>query len=670
MAKMSIKASLLTALVAASSCVTAAPPPPPHRTADIVFRNGNIYTVDKQFKKVSSLAVKDGYITDTGSDSHVQKWIGATTKVVDLQGKMVMPGFVDAHMHVVSGGEFLLKCNLNYQPLSIEGVLTHVQGCIDTEAAGDDVWLEVVNMDWPGLVAQSGPVNKLNLDQLNTNRPIMLRSADYHTVLANSRALEMSNINADTPDPANGVVERLPGSREPSGVLNDDASRLIAGPLRPTLPESIVAGKAALKLLREEGITTFQDAAANPSHNAIFNGIKAEDALSARVYLDYRIATPDTLGAVDGIVQDAITQIATMNDPSPLGPAPAVKWQAIKAFIDGVITYPTLTAAMLDPYWLPQEDPNAPWAPNGTFIVEPYWEPAFLNKALEQLFLAGIDAQLHTDGDLAVKVALDAAVDFKQKYPKKKFKLGLAHDEVTLASDWPRFAQLGVDAIMSYQWAQLSSFYLPDTFKTLADYRLDNLQAHPQIENAGRPIVYGSDWPIDPLDEFLALKVAVTRSGDPENPNSPASFGPLFDGPFPGAGEIGLTREQAIRSITVNSAKFLRADDKIGSLQKGKLADLIILEKNFMEVPEEEVGRNRVLVTVVGGEVVFIADDAANFVQLGGITAKFPNHYEDPLNKRLAARTIGGFAGKKLSPEGQKAAQLFRKRGEYLHHKH
>jgi len=670
---MSIRSTLLAALVVTSSSwvTTAVPQPPPpgppgDKVADIVFRNGSIYLVDNGFRKVSALAVKDGIIEAVGPDPSMGRLIGNTTKVVDLKGRMVMPGLVDAHMHVMSSGEFLLKCNLNYQPLPIEGVLAHVQSCIDAEAASDDAWLEVVNMDWPGLVAASGPVTKLHLDQLTTNRPVMIRSSDYHTVLANSRALTISNITADTPDPSNGVVGRMPGSQEPSGVLNDDASRLLAGPPRPTLPDSILAAKAALKLLREEGITTFQDAAANPTHNAIFNAIKAEDALSARVYLDYRIATPETLEQVTTIAEDAITQISAMNDPSPLGPKPAVKWQAIKAFIDGVITYPTLTAAMVDPYWLPQgEGPNATWAPNGTFIVQPYWEPVFLNKALELFFLAGVDAQLHTDGDLAVKVALDAAAAFKQKYPNKSFKLGLAHDEVTFASDWPRFAQLGVDAIMSYQWAQLSSFYIPDTFKTLADYRLDNLQAHPQIENAGRPVIYGSDWPIDPLDEFLALKVAVTRSGDPQNPNSPASFGAPFDGPFPGADQGGLTREQAIRSITINSAKFLRADAKIGSLQKGKLADLIILEKNFFEVPDAELGRNRVLATVVGGEAVFIADDAANFVSLGGLTAKFPNHDEGGL--ALAKRTVGGFAGKELSAEEKEAVAKLRRRGQCVH---
>ena len=138
--------------------------------------------------------------------------------------------------------------------------------------------------------------------------------------------------------------------------------------------------------------------------------------------------------------------------------------------------------------------------------------------------------------------------------------------------------------------------------------------------------------------------------------------------PFPSRAEGGLTREQAIRSITINSARFLRADDKIGSIARNKLADLIILEKNFFEVPDEELGRNRVLMTVVGGTPVFIADDATDFVTIPtGLTAKFPNHLQEPVNKRLAARSVGGFAGKGLSKDGKAAAAKLRKRGVCAH---
>ncbi|KAM7205414.1 Amidohydrolase family domain containing protein [Naviculisporaceae sp. PSN 640] len=665
--------TLLAAVASVSPAVNAAttpraPPPPPtpglgSEPADIVFHNGSIYTVQESFRKVSALAVKDGVIRWLGgSDScSLARYIGSKTKVVDLQGHMMMPGLVDAHMHVLEGGKFLLTCNLNYQTLSKQEIFAHVQGCLDSDGLGPDDWMEVVNMDFPGMVGKSGLVTKADLDQgLNTTRPVFLRSADYHTVWANSRALEVSNITSDTPNPANGVIERLTNG-EPSGILQDDARSLMAVP-PASIEQQMDNARAAFRLLREEGITTFQDAVAFESSHEIYSALKAEGGLTSRVYCDYMIDSPSSLAEVKPLVDATVAKLKSMNDPAPISAKPTIKWQAIKGFVDGVITYPALTAAMVDDYLLPR--PND----NGT-NADPYWPPAILAKTLEELFLAGVDAQLHTDGDMAVKVALDAAAAFKAKYPfKKNFRLGLAHDEVTLESDWARFAKLGVDAIMSFQWAQLSSFYIPDTFNALGEYRKDNLQCHPQIEAAGRPVVYGSDWPIDPLDEFLALKVGVTRSGDPLNPNSPAFQDPIFEGPFPSRAEGGLTREQAIKSITINAAKFLRADDKIGSLARGKIADMIILEKNFFEVPDEELGRNRVLVTVVGGEVVYVADDAANFLGFpeSGLPAKFPNH-----SGAAAKRTIGGFAGKGLGMEEKMQVKKLRHRGACAHgHKH
>lgn len=162
---------------------------------------------------------------------------------------------------------------------------------------------------------------------------------------------------------------------------------------------------------------------------------------------------------------------------------------------------------------------------------------------------------------------------------------------------------------------------------------------------------------IDPLDEFLALKVAVTRAGDPENPNSPASQGPPYDGVFPGS---GISRKSALQSITINGARFLRADKQIGSLEVGKLADVIILEKNFFKVPESELARQKVLLTMVGGEVVYVAD-GEDF----GVEAKFPN--TDETTAKLARRTIGGFNGQELSEEAKANAAKLRKRGGCAH---
>ncbi|KAF7555266.1 hypothetical protein G7Z17_g2311 [Cylindrodendrum hubeiense] len=631
------------------------------KPADVVFHNGSIYTMDCENTQVSGLAIKDGAITYTGSSKRAKTYIGKKTKVIDLKGRMAMPGLVDSHMHVLSGGLYLLKCDLSYQSLPIADIIEHITGCIAGETGKtDDDWLEVVNMDYPGLVERSGSVGKLQLDKVNTKRPIIIRSSDYHTVIANSRALDLSNITAATADPAGGKIVRVSGSQEPSGVLQDSGSNLLAGPPAPSDAENLEAGRAALKLLREAGITTFQDAAAGEGHHTVFNAIKKEDGLSSRAYFDYRIEAPSSVAAVTALVADVIEVLAGLHDKKAIGPKPTLKWQAVKAFIDGVITYPSNTAALIDPYWAPANasDANSTWAPDPKSLNEPYWKPAILTKTLELLFLAGIDAQLHVDGDLAVRVALNAAASFRKKHPGHKFKLGLAHDELTHEDDWARFAKLEVDPIVSYQWSQLSSFYIPSTFKALADYRLDNLQSWAQFEKAGRPLVYGSDWPIDPLDEFLALKVAVTRSGDPTNPNSPASQGAPFDAVFPTGS--GISRKSALRSITINGARFLRADKKIGSLESGKLADIIVLDKNFFKVPKEELGRQKVLLTMVGGEVVYVAN-GQNF----GVTPKFANN--DAASKRLARRTIGGFAGQSLSEEAKANASKLRKRGTCVH---
>lgn len=494
--------ALLAAVSPVVGASTAAQP------ADLVFRNGSIYTMCSSDTPVSALAIHGGKITYVGTENKIKNYIGKKTKVVDLEGRMAMPGLVDSHMHVLSGGLFLLKCDLSYQTLPIEGVIKHIQGCLDGETdKTDDDWLEVVNMDYAGLVDKSGTVGKAQLDKLNTKRPIIVRSSDYHTVIANSRALDLSKIDANTEDPSNGKIVRLPGSNEPSGVLQDDAYNLLAGPPPATEEENLEAGRAALKLLREAGITTFQEAAAGKEHHTVFSTLKKEGNLTSRAYFDWRIEAPKTLNDVPALVKEVVALLKEYHDGTTIGPKPTTKWQAVKAFIDGVITYPANTAALIEPYLLPVNGSDDEWAPDPDSLNDPYWKPEILTKTLELLFLAGFDAQLHVDGDLAVRIGLDAAESFRKKYPRKSFKLGLAHDELSHEKDWPRFAKLGVDPIVSYQWAQLASSYIPDTFKSIGEDRLDNLQAWAQFEKDGRPLVYGSDWPvsISPVFDVFAF---------------------------------------------------------------------------------------------------------------------------------------------------------------------
>ncbi|PHH84558.1 hypothetical protein CDD83_1737 [Cordyceps sp. RAO-2017] len=629
--------------------------------ADVVLRNGAIYTLDEASSKVSAVAIKNGIITFVGSDSHAESFVGEKTKTIDVQGRMIMPGLIDSHMHPITGGIALVRCSLNYQSLALADVLRHVQGCIDSDSAkGDDDWVEVYHLSYSSLTEQSGDVGKAQLDELKTRRPVIIHSSDMHVVLANSRALELSNITAATPDPPGGKIVRLPGDGQPSGVLQDDAGRLVKVP-PPSDEENKEAARATLKLLRQNGITTFQDAAAFESDGRAFESVRQEGGLSARAFLDLLVSAPASKDEVDDLVSATARTISGLHDNSTIGPQPTVRVQAIKAFLDGVITSPSNTGAVIEPYWRPVNGSETDWAPDKSTLRQTYWSPGILAKTLEGMFLAGIDAQLHADGDLAVRVGLDAAESFRKKHPDHDIRLGLAHNELSNRTDWPRFSQLKVDPIMSFQWAQLSQDWVPETFMAISEYRHENLEAYAEIEGAGRPIVYGSDWAIDPMDYFLALKVAVTRSGDPQNPNSAASRGAPYDGLFPG---WGISRESALRAITINGARFLRADDKVGSLEKGKLADLVVLENNFFEVPDEELGRQRVLLTMVGGETVFVARGAEGL----DVLPKFPN--DDEQSGKLDKRTVGGFDGQALSWEGKKTAARLRRRGQCPHGKH
>ncbi|KAL0931288.1 amidohydrolase 3 [Colletotrichum truncatum] len=624
---------------------------PPGSVADFVFQNGSIYTLDEHSNRVSTLAVKDGIIIYAGNDTAPKDLIGNSTQVLDLGGRMAMPGLVDTHLHALQAGQNMLRCNFNYQRLNKQQVLDHLQTCLDSDpSAAPDAWLDAVNLNYMALTAGGESLSKLDLDPLSATRPISLRSNDFHTFVLNTPALAFSNITSTTPFPPGGTIEYLPGTREPSGILLDGANILIGGPPRPTDEENAEAARAALQVLRENGITTWQDALATES-----------GGLSSRGYFDYRIQPPANLEAVDALVSETVALLASRNDNSTITRVPTLKWQAIKALVDGVPVFSARTAALTEPYLIPVANGTngtQVWGPDPGPLPAPYWNAEVLAKTLEGFFLNDVDAQLHVTGDHAVHISLDAAEAHLRAHPnRREIRLALAHCTLTLEEDWPRFAQLGVDGVFSHQWSQPSPMWLPDTFNSFGPDRLDNVDAYAEIQDAGRPAVYGSDWPVDPLDVWLALKAGVTRSGDPENINSPASIGEAFRGTFPGR---GISREAALRAHTINGARFLRADSHFGSLEVGKLADIIVIENNFFEVPDETLGRNRVLFTMVGGEVVYVEDGAQRSFA-AGITPKFPNNNTVAL--KMARRNLGGDL-RHLDAAGRADVAKLRKRGD------
>jgi predicted amidohydrolase YtcJ len=286
-------------------------------------------------------------------------------------------------------------------------------------------------------------------------------------------------------------------------------------------------------------------------------------------------------------------------DEGPIGTEAGITVRNCKLFLDGVISAPAFTGAMLEPYRRNAGTAQHPrWVAGTSRGPDVYFSPRDLSQILIELGRAGIDPHLHADGDGAVRAALDGIESLRETLPKSDIRPAIAHDEIVALEDFPRFKTLDVTAVLSFQWGKPAGDTLGVT-DYFGPQRMKLLEPYGRLAQAGARISYGSDWPVDALDEWFALKVGVTRTNSPD---VPAEYrGRLGDDP-------GLSRDQVLRAITINAAYQLHQDDQIGSLEVGKLADLIVLDRNLMKIPAEEIAQIKVIETVVGGKVVYTTE--------------------------------------------------------------
>nr|WP_154861519.1 amidohydrolase [Pseudomonas fluorescens] len=568
--------------------------------ADTVMRNGYVYTVDGQNSVQQAIAISGGKIVYVGSDAGVDGYIGKQTQLIDLAGRMLMPGFVDAHMHPGDGGRAMTLCDLKYQTMTRAQFQASIQACLDAEKdKGPDVWLEVGSWDRMGMTGLDGDADKSTLDALKTQRPIQVRSTDFHTVLTNSRGLELAGINKNTADPEDGKYRR-DSAGNPNGICEDGAAESLAAVVPPaTDTEKLNQMRAALDAMRQQGITSFFDALAGPENGKAFTRLQKSGELTARALLAIKL--DPAAAAADPVKTIAEAKaLASTYDQGEVKVVPGVSMRHVKLFLDGIINAPADTGAMLTPYLHNSGTDKAPqWTP-GKNLGELYFPPQVLNPLVLQAVKAGLDPHLHATGERAVRDALDSVAYVRKELPGQDFRPAIAHAESVDPADYARFKALDVTATMSFQWAQQAPSTVDGTSDHLGAARFARMEPSGSIAHAGGRVAFGSDWPVDPLDEFLALKVGVTRSGDPSNPHS---YGPKYAGRL--NADPALSRAEVLRSITLSSAEQLKLDAVLGSVEAGKFADLIVLDKNFMQVPEEELGRNDVLLTLVGGKVVW-----------------------------------------------------------------
>ncbi len=571
--------------------------------ADTLYRHGIVYTVDANDSRQQALAIREGRIAYVGTDAGAESWIGPRTKIVDLRGRMLMPGLVDGHQHPLQGGAALLKCNLNYEQLQVEQMQAKIQACLDqTRVREPDNWLEVVNWFQEAMLPAGAVATRAVLDALKTERPIFVMSSFGHTALVNSRGLQLAGITAKTPDPLGGKVGR-DASGNPSGILEDAAHEAVAKLIpAPTPADDVKSAVAALDALRKQGVTTFLDAAAVAGGIDAFATVQRTGALTARAHFAVVITPPQGRDPKEAVAM--VKSLAARYDQGKVGPEPTVTIRNVKLFLDGVISAPALTGALLRPYLSPQGAPNnRHWAPSKSRGPQVYFPAPVLGALLTEIAGAGFDPHMHADGDRAVREGLDGVAVLRRRFPGRDIRPAMAHDEIVDPADFPRFNQLNVIPVLSFQWEKPA----PDTIEGAREYlgaaRFKYMEPAGFLAAARARIAFGSDWPVDPLDEWFALKVGVTRTNAPQ-PNHKYA-GRLSEDP-------GLSRKEVLRAITMNAAYELHQDESTGSLEVGKLADIIVLDRNFFDIPAEQIADIKVLQTVVGGRVVY---QAANFLQ-------------------------------------------------------
>ena len=567
-----------------------------------MYRHGYVYTVDAHDSVRQALAIRAGRIVYVGTDSGLAAFVGPKTRVIDLQGRMLMPGLVDGHSHPLQGGGSLLMCNLNYEQLRVQQVQAKIQSCLDeTRAAEPDTWLQVVNWFQEGMLPAGTHTSRATLDALNTKRPIFVMSSFGHTAMVNTRALQLAGITANTPDPLGGRIGR-DASGNPSGILEDAAQEAVAKIIpAPTPAENVKAAAAALDAFRRQGVTTFLDAMAVPPALEAFATVERQGALTARAHFALLITPPQGRDPKKAVA--SAKSLAQRYDQGEIGPDPKMTVRNVKLFLDGVITAPACTGAMLMPYFSLQGAPgHRHWAPSSNRGPDVYFPAPILAALLTDAAEAGFEPHMHADGDRAVHEALDGIAVLRRQFPDRDIRAAIAHDEIVDPADFPRYEQLDAIPVLSFQWEKQA----PDTMEGAQDYmgpaRFKYMEPAGFLAAAGARIAYGSDWPVDPLNEWFALKVGVTRTNAPQPDHKYA--GRLSE-------DKGLTRAEVLRAITMNGSYELHQDRSTGSLEVGKLADLIVLDRNFFDIPAAQIADIKVLQTVVGGQVVYQSEEFA-----------------------------------------------------------
>ena len=546
----------------------------PNGTADYALINGKIYTMNEKQPWADAVAIEGNKITYVGGASGLRDVIGLGTEVIDLDGRMVMPGFLDGHFHPLAGALFARGANL--QTDDTDDMVNRIRSYVK-----DNPEAEVITgFGWRTGLYPDDFLTTKTLDAIESKRPVYMWAIDGHGAWVNSKALELAGVDKDTPDPVpgyssfgrdaegnpNGRLIEIPAQMQVfSAVLDADADYIRAG-MEEWLPKFSAAGLTGgidfgiMGIDMDDGF-------------GIYKSLEREGKLPMRIVASYYWNKPEV---------DPIPQIKALKEKHT---TELIKPKFIKINVDGG-SEAAHSALFVDGY------SDAP-----DLKVEPVIPADVLNDVVRRADAQGIDMVAHTIGDGAVRMLLDAYEGAIKANPPRDRRLASSHTSLVHPDDVSRFARLNVTADLGINWGVLDPYMTGVVVERIGKERTDRYLGAKELMDAGARVSFSSDWAASSYfsnhEPLVAIQMAVTRQGIGKPDMKPL-----------GGDKAKVTLEQALRAHTLNVAYTMGMDDQIGSLEVGKLADLIVLDKNLFEVSADEIHKVKVMYTIMNGELV------------------------------------------------------------------